>query len=99
MNRSDLPENPQVRTESGFLLIHKPEGMTSSDLVVAVRKKLKFKKVGHTGTLDRAASGLMILPVGSCTSFSSVFLEKENHIKPGSNRENPPTLATRKVKS
>ncbi|WP_032923232.1 tRNA pseudouridine(55) synthase TruB [Leptospira santarosai] len=87
MNRSDLPENPRVRTESGFLLVHKPEGMTSSDLVVTVRKKLGFKKVGHTGTLDRAASGLMILPVGSCTSFSSVFLEKEKSyqawVKPG----------------
>ncbi|TGK21568.1 tRNA pseudouridine(55) synthase TruB [Leptospira kmetyi] len=87
MNHSGLPENPQIRTESGFLLIHKPEGMTSSDLVVTARKKLRFKKIGHTGTLDRAASGLMILPVGSCTSFSSVFLEKEKSyeawVKPG----------------
>lgn len=61
--------------------------MTSSDLVVKARKKLGLKKVGHTGTLDRAASGLMILPIGSCTSFSSVFLEKEKSyeawIKPG----------------
>ncbi|MFA4794673.1 tRNA pseudouridine(55) synthase TruB [Leptospira kirschneri] len=87
MNRSGLLENPRTRTESGFLLIHKPIGMTSSDLVVTVRKKLGFKKVGHTGTLDRAASGLMILPIGSCTSFSSVFLEKEKSyqawVKPG----------------
>ncbi|XDD51937.1 tRNA pseudouridine(55) synthase [Leptospira sp. WS92.C1] len=61
--------------------------MTSSDLVVTARKKLRLKKVGHTGTLDRAASGLMILPIGSCTSFSSVFLEKEKSyeawVKPG----------------
>ncbi|PJZ57993.1 tRNA pseudouridine(55) synthase TruB [Leptospira barantonii] len=87
MNHSGLHENPQIRTESGFLLIHKPEGMTSSDLVVTARKKLRFKKIGHTGTLDRAASGLMILPVGSCTSFSSVFLEKEKSyeawVRPG----------------
>lgn len=83
MNRSGLLENPRTRTESGFLLIHKPIGMTSSDLVVTVRKKLGFKKVGHTGTLDRAASGLMILPIGSCTSFSSVFLEKKNPTKHG----------------
>ncbi|APH42494.1 tRNA pseudouridine(55) synthase TruB [Leptospira interrogans] len=87
MNRSDLLENPRTQTESGFLLIHKPVGMTSSDLVVTVRKKLGFKKVGHTGTLDRAASGLMILPIGSCTSFSSVFLEKEKSyeawVRPG----------------
>ncbi|TGK31061.1 tRNA pseudouridine(55) synthase TruB [Leptospira gomenensis] len=87
MNRFDLQENPHPRNESGFLLIHKPEGMTSSDLVVKARKKLGLKKVGHTGTLDRAASGLMILPIGSCTSFSSVFLEKEKSyeawIKPG----------------
>ncbi|MDV6234721.1 tRNA pseudouridine(55) synthase TruB [Leptospira ellisii] len=87
MNRFDLQENPRLRNESGFLLVHKPEGMTSSDLVVKARKKLGLKKVGHTGTLDRAASGLMILPIGSCTSFSSVFLEKEKSyeawIKPG----------------
>ncbi len=87
MNHSDLPENQPIRTDSGFLLIHKPEGMTSSDLVVVARKKLRLKKVGHTGTLDRAASGLMILPIGSCTSFSSVFLEKEKSyeawVKPG----------------
>ncbi|MCB1176811.1 MAG: tRNA pseudouridine(55) synthase TruB, partial [Leptospiraceae bacterium] len=60
--------------EKGFLLINKPEGITSSDLVVKVRKILNIKKIGHTGTLDKFASGLMILPFGKYTVFSNKFL-------------------------
>ncbi|MDA0376633.1 MAG: tRNA pseudouridine(55) synthase TruB [bacterium] len=49
----------------GFLLINKPEGPTSHDIVAMVRKALKERKVGHLGTLDPAAAGLMVLAVGS----------------------------------
>ena len=49
----------------GFLLIDKPEGPTSHDIVAMVRKALSERKVGHLGTLDPAASGLMVLGVGS----------------------------------
>ncbi|TGK17176.1 tRNA pseudouridine(55) synthase TruB [Leptospira fluminis] len=77
MNPFDLRENPQIRTEIGFLLLDKPVGMTSSDLVIKAKKSLGLKKVGHTGTLDKAASGLMVLPIGSSTSFSSLFLNKD----------------------
>ena len=49
----------------GFLLINKPEGPTSHDIVVMVRKALSERKVGHLGTLDPAASGLMVLAVGA----------------------------------
>lgn len=49
----------------GFLLIDKPEGPTSHDLVARVRKALSERKVGHLGTLDPAASGLMVLAVGA----------------------------------
>ncbi|PKA16902.1 tRNA pseudouridine(55) synthase TruB [Leptospira haakeii] len=77
MNPSDLRENQQIRTEFGFLLLDKPIGMTSSDLVLKAKKTLGLKKVGHTGTLDKAASGLMVLPVGTSTSFSQVFLGKD----------------------
>ncbi|PNV76423.1 tRNA pseudouridine(55) synthase TruB [Leptospira inadai] len=77
MNPFDLRENPPTRTEIGFLLLDKPVGMTSSDLVMKAKKSLGLRKVGHTGTLDKAASGLMLLPIGSSTSFSSLFLTKE----------------------
>lgn len=49
----------------GFLLIDKPEGPTSHDIVAQVRRLLPEKKIGHLGTLDPAASGLLVLAVGS----------------------------------
>jgi len=48
----------------GVLLIDKPSGITSHDVVDKVRKKLKVKRVGHTGTLDPLATGLLIILVG-----------------------------------
>src|SRR2546421_10253406 len=51
----------------GILNIHKPTGMTSHDVVARVRKLLKQKRVGHTGTLDPAASGVLPICVGQAT--------------------------------
>lgn len=48
----------------GFILIDKPEGPTSHDVVSIVRKQLNERSVGHLGTLDPAASGLLVLAVG-----------------------------------
>lgn len=60
---------------SGFYIINKPSGITSSDLVLKIKRIKKLKKIGHTGTLDKFASGLMILPFGKFTNFASHFLE------------------------
>jgi tRNA pseudouridine55 synthase len=57
----------------GFLLIDKPIGMTSHDVVAKVKRKFNLKKVGHTGTLDPFASGLLILCVGKATKLASLF--------------------------
>ena len=57
----------------GFLYVDKPVGMTSHDVVAIVKKKLKLDKVGHTGTLDPFASGLMILCVGKATKLAYLF--------------------------
>ena len=54
----------------GVLLVDKPAGMTSSDVVVAVRKMFRLRKVGHGGTLDPAATGLLVLLVGRGTRLS-----------------------------
>lgn len=62
---------------SGFLFVYKPPGITSSDLVLKTKRILKQKSVGHTGTLDRFAEGLLILPCGDYTAFSQVFLGKD----------------------
>ncbi len=61
----------------GILNIIKPTGMTSHDVVYKVRKKLGIKKVGHTGTLDPNASGVLPICVGQGTKISQFLLEKE----------------------
>jgi len=52
---------------NGFLLIDKAGGMTSHDVVAMTRKKLDTKKVGHAGTLDPMATGVLVLGVGIAT--------------------------------
>ncbi len=63
---------------SGFLLINKPAGPTSHDIVDEIRKITGIKKVGHTGTLDPFAEGLLILLVGrEATKKQAEFLKKD----------------------
>ena len=61
----------------GILLIDKPEGMTSHDVVACIRKKGSFNKVGHTGTLDPLATGLLVLLIGGATRRAGLFLQDE----------------------
>src|SRR3989338_7295476 len=50
---------------NGFILLHKPRGPTSHDMVDRVRRLLNEAKVGHLGTLDPMAEGLLVLAVGA----------------------------------
>jgi tRNA pseudouridine55 synthase len=63
---------------SGILNLDKPRGMTSHEAVAAVRRILGIKAVGHTGTLDPEASGILVLCLGEATQFARFFenLEK-----------------------
>lgn len=61
----------------GVLLVNKPIGCTSHDLIDSLRKILKFRKIGHTGTLDPQAEGLMLICLGKATKLSQ-FLTSEN---------------------
>ena len=63
--------------QSGFVNIIKPTGMTSSDVVLKVKRILGTKKVGHLGTLDPAASGVLPIAVGRATKFFDYFLSKD----------------------
>src|ERR1044072_4920681 len=54
----------------GILIIDKPEGWTSHDVVARVRRVLKEKRVGHTGTLDPFATGVLVLLVGRATRLA-----------------------------
>ena len=56
--------------QNGVLLLDKPERMTSHDLVQKVRRIFKQKKVGHCGTLDPSAEGLMVLTLGKACKLS-----------------------------
>ncbi len=68
---------------NGALLIDKPQAMTSHDIVDFIRRKFKIKKVGHAGTLDPAATGLLVLLLGKATKKSNTFLNaaKAYHVK------------------
>lgn len=58
---------------SGFLLVNKPHGLTSFDVVACVRRVLGARKVGHAGTLDPFATGLLIIGVGSATKLLGAY--------------------------
>ncbi|HEX9779812.1 MAG TPA: tRNA pseudouridine(55) synthase TruB [bacterium] len=51
----------------GVLLVNKPAGLTSHDVVQLVRRKLRIRRIGHTGTLDPDAEGLLVLLIGGAT--------------------------------
>ncbi|MDU2198379.1 MAG: tRNA pseudouridine(55) synthase TruB, partial [Peptostreptococcaceae bacterium] len=57
--------------------ILKPTGMTSHDVVSRVRRILNMKKVGHTGTLDPDASGVLPICIGKATKVSELILNKD----------------------
>ncbi|NPA53787.1 MAG: tRNA pseudouridine(55) synthase TruB [Aquificae bacterium] len=63
----------------GILLVDKPENITSNKLVQKIKHKIEEKKVGHTGTLDYFASGLMVITIGKATRLTEYFqgLDKE----------------------
>ena len=58
----------------GAILIDKPSGPTSHDVVDAIRRKFAIKKVGHCGTLDPAATGLLIIVLGRGTKLSEKLM-------------------------
>ena len=59
----------------GVLIINKPKGYTSYDVVSIVKKKLSISKVGHTGTLDPNATGVLPILVGKATKISKYLIE------------------------
>ena len=61
-----LPKNPI----DGLLLVNKPAGCTSHDVVAKIRRTFRIESVGHGGTLDPAATGLLIIMLGRATKLS-----------------------------
>lgn len=61
----------------GVLLVDKAEGMTSHDVVGLVRRQLGIKKVGHCGTLDPIATGLLLLTIGRGTKVQDLLMSED----------------------
>lgn len=61
----------------GVIVVNKPKNMTSRDVVNIVCKKLKTKKVGHTGTLDPIAEGVLVLCIGKATKLVELLTSNE----------------------
>lgn len=63
---------------NGLLVVNKPSGMTSRDVVNILNKKLKTKSIGHTGTLDPLADGVLVCLIGKYTKLANILV---NHDK------------------
>ena len=66
---NDLPE--------GILLVDKPKGITSHDVVAKMRRLFRIKKVGHAGTLDPMATGLLLIMIGKATKVSQYLMSHD----------------------
>src|SRR6266566_9835554 len=66
-----------LATPDGVLLVDKAEGMTSHDVVALVRRKLEIRRVGHCGTLDPIATGLLLLTVGRGTKVQDLLMSED----------------------
>ncbi|MCX6948331.1 MAG: tRNA pseudouridine(55) synthase TruB [Opitutae bacterium] len=58
----------------GVLLVDKPKGLTSHDVVYHLRRKLQIKKIGHAGTLDPMATGVLVMLIGKATRISQYLM-------------------------
>jgi tRNA pseudouridine55 synthase len=68
---------PLATTPDGVLLVDKAEGMTSHDVVALIRRKLEIRKVGHCGTLDPIATGLLLLTLGRGTKIQDLLMSED----------------------
>jgi tRNA pseudouridine55 synthase len=67
----------QRKEIEGVLLVDKPTDHTSHDVVARLRGKLKMKRIGHAGTLDPAATGLLVMWVGKATKVAQYLMSVE----------------------
>jgi len=66
-----------VAIPDGVLLVDKAEGMTSHDVVALARRQLGIKKIGHCGTLDPIATGLLLLTIGRGTKVQDLLMSED----------------------
>lgn len=62
---------------NGAIIINKPKNFTSRDVINKLNKILNIKKIGHTGTLDPMATGILICLIGKCTKLSNILVHDQ----------------------
>ena len=72
---TELSKRGRFSKVSGILVVDKPAGLTSAKVVARVKKLLGARKVGHTGTLDPFATGVLICCINKATKLSRFFLK------------------------
>ena len=68
-----MPRTPQTLPYDGILVVDKPRGKTSHDVVEAVRRLVGFRGIGHFGTLDPLATGVLVLALGRATRLARFY--------------------------
>jgi len=68
-----MPRQPQPPPIAGALVINKPKGKTSHDVVEAVRRIVGFRQIGHLGTLDPMGTGVLVLLLGRATRLAQFY--------------------------
>ncbi len=75
LQNTSISHNPD--SFNGILLVDKPSGPTSHDIVDEIRRHFRFKKVGHAGTLDPQATGLLTIMIGRGTKLANVLMTSD----------------------
>lgn len=78
-----MPRQPQPAPYDGALVIDKPRGKTSHDVVDAVRHLAGFRQVGHLGTLDPLATGVLVLLLGRATRLAQFYTGRRKRYSAG----------------
>lgn len=74
------PQNSEKKQLFGFLNIYKPIGMTSHDVVAVLRRVTKIKQIGHTGTLDPFAEGVLPVCIGKATRLIEYLQDDKEYL-------------------
>lgn len=72
-----LPNSEIDRHVDGILVVNKPAGITSHDVVNFIRRRFGIRQVGHAGTLDPMATGVLVMLLGKATKLSNVLVQDE----------------------
>ena len=78
-----MPRQPQPASFDGALVVNKPQGRTSHDIVDAVRHLAGFRQIGHLGTLDPLATGVLVLLLGKATRLVRFYAGRRKRYTAG----------------